>query len=107
LRFQDRGRSNHHEGLDAFLQRMRELGYAEGQNLAFEQGYSDGHIERFPALAAELPPRDVDLIFALGTPAAPAAKGQSATVPIVMVGGRNPVEGGLVSRLARPSGSSS
>jgi putative ABC transport system substrate-binding protein len=90
--------------LDAFLQRMRELGYAEGRNLVFEQRYSDGDIERFPALAAELLRVGVDVIFALGTPAAQAAKRQSRTVPIVMVGGRNPVEGGLVSSLARPGG---
>lgn len=67
---------------------MRQLGYAAGQNL----------------VAADLLRLDVDVIFALGTPAAQAAKAQSATVPIVMVGGRDPVEGGLVSSFARPGG---
>jgi putative tryptophan/tyrosine transport system substrate-binding protein len=88
----------------AFLQRMRQFGYVEGQNLVLEERYSDGDIERFPALAADLLRLNVDLIFSLGTPAAQAAKAQSATVPIVMVGGRNPVEGGLARSLARPGG---
>ncbi|HZO52189.1 MAG TPA: ABC transporter substrate-binding protein, partial [Bryobacteraceae bacterium] len=91
-------------GLETFLQRLRELGYAEGQNLVFEQRYSDGDVARFPSLAAELIRLDVDLIFALGTPATLAAKQQSSSIPIVMVGGRAPVESGLVNSLARPGG---
>jgi putative ABC transport system substrate-binding protein len=91
-------------GLNAFFQRLRELGYAEGQNLVFEQRYSDGDIERFPALAGELIRLGVDLLVVLGTPAAQAAQRHAPTLPIVMVGGRNPVEGGLARSLARPGG---
>ncbi len=90
--------------VEAFLQRLRELGYVEGQNLAFEPRYSDGDAARFPALAAELIRLDVDLVFALGTPAAQAVKQQSSTIPVVMVGGRTPVESGLANSLARPGG---
>ena len=83
---------------------MLELGYAEGRNLALEMRFSEGNAERFPALAADLMPLNVDLVLALGTPAAQATKRVSATIPIVMIGGRNVVESGLVSSLARPGG---
>ena len=91
-------------GLEAFLDRLRELGYAEGRNLVFEQRYTDGDVTRYPSLVAELLRLNVDLFFVLGTPAAEEVKRQAATIPIVMVGGRAPVESGLVKSLARPGG---
>src|SRR5258708_3896861 len=60
--------------LDLLLQGLRDLGYAEGENLAIEWRYSEGRAERFPELAAELARFPVDLIVAVSTPAALAAK---------------------------------
>jgi putative ABC transport system substrate-binding protein len=90
--------------LDAFKQALRQLGYVEGQNLIVEYRSSDGHIERFPQLAAELVRLNVDIIITRGTPAALAAKEATATIPIVMAANGGPVETGMVASLARPGG---
>jgi putative ABC transport system substrate-binding protein len=90
--------------LDLLLQGLRDLGYAEGENLAIEWRYSEGRAERFPELAAELARLPVDLIVAVSTPAALAAKAATETVPIVMVYVADPVGTGLVTSLARPGG---
>jgi len=90
--------------LDLLLQGLRDLGYAEGENLAIECRYSEGRAERFPELAAELARLPVDLIVAVSTPAALAAKAATETVPIVMVYVADPVGTGLVTSLARPGG---
>ena len=90
--------------LDAFKQALRQLGYIEGQNLIVEYRSGDGHIERFPQLAAELVRLNVDIIITRGTPAALAAKKATATIPIVMAAIREPVETGMVASLARPGG---
>ena len=86
---------------------LRELGYIEGQNIAFEYRYADGKRDRVPELAAELVRLKVDIIVAAGGSdgAVRAAKNATKTIPIVMVGaGRDPVEAGLVESLARPGG---
>ena len=90
--------------LDAFKQALRQLGYIEGQNLIVEYRSGDGHIERFPQLAAELVGLNVDIIITRGTPAALAAKKATATIPIVMAAIGEPVETGMVASLARPGG---
>ena len=90
--------------LDAFKQALRQLGYIEGQNLIVEYRSGDGHIERFPQLAAELVRLNVDIIITRGTPAALAAKKATATIPIVMAAIGEPVETGMVASLARPGG---
>ena len=90
--------------LDAFKQALRQLGYIEGQNLIVEYRSGDGHIERFPQLAAELVRLNVDIIITRGTPAALAAKEATATIPIVMAAIGEPVETGMVASLARPGG---
>ena len=90
--------------LDAFKQALRQLGYVEGQNLIVEYRSGDGHIERFPQLAAELVRLNVDIIITRGTPAALAAKKATATIPIVMAAIGEPVETGMVASLARPGG---
>ncbi len=90
--------------LDLLLQGLRDLGYAEGQNIAIEWRYSEGKAERFADLAAELVRHQVDLIVAMSTPAALAAKHATQTIPIVMVYVADPVGTGLVTSLARPGG---
>ena len=85
---------------------MRELGYIEGQNIAFEYRYSQGKRDRAPELAAELVRLKVDIIVVAGGGNwIQAVKNATKTIPIVMTGGgSDPVEAGLVESLARPSG---
>ena len=91
------------ESIEAFRQDMRERGYLEGKNIAYEYRWADGNSDRFPNLAAELVRLQVDIIVADSTGAALAAKNATTTIPIVMQAG-NPVAGGLVANLARPGG---
>jgi len=88
----------------AFRQALRELGYVEGQNIAYEYRYGEGAPERLATVAAELVRRPVDLIATYGTLATHAAKEATATIPIVMIGVGDPVRSGLVASLARPGG---
>jgi putative ABC transport system substrate-binding protein len=90
--------------VDVFRQRLRELGYVEGQNLVLEVRYADGKAERLPSFATELVGLRVDAILTEGTPAARAAKQATATIPIVLGTIADPVGTGLVSSLARPGG---
>src|SRR5260370_10300020 len=90
--------------LDAFRQGLRERGYVEGQNVVIECRTADGKIERFPQLAKELVPLDLDLIVASNTPAALAAKAATTTIPIVVPVMGDPIADGLVASLARPGG---
>jgi putative ABC transport system substrate-binding protein len=85
---------------------LRELGYIEGQNIAFEYRYAEGKRDRYPELAAELVRLKVDIIVvAGGGPVVQAAKNATKTIPIVMGGaGIDPVDAGLVESLARPGG---
>jgi putative ABC transport system substrate-binding protein len=92
------------KGLGAFWDRLRELGYVEGENLIVERRWADGQLERLPALMAEVVARKVDLIFTSGTPAALAAKKTTTTTPIVVAAMGDPLGTGLVSSLARPGG---
>jgi putative tryptophan/tyrosine transport system substrate-binding protein len=88
----------------ALREGLRELGYAEGQNFAFEFRSADGNTDRLPELAAELVRLPVDVIVATFTPCALAAKQATTTIPIVMAAVADPISAGLAQSLARPGG---
>jgi putative tryptophan/tyrosine transport system substrate-binding protein len=89
---------------EVFRQRLRELGYVEGQNLTIEWRFSEGKLDRLDSLAADLVRLKVDAIFGTATPTIQAAKKATTTIPIVMIAGADPVETGLVASLERPGG---
>ena len=82
---------------------LQELGYVEGQNIAFEFRSAEGKLDRLPELAAELARLKVDVIVALYVPPSLAAKQATTDIPIVVIVG-DPVETGIVPSLARPGG---
>ena len=86
----------------AFGERLRELGWVEGQNLVVESRWAEGRFERLPQLAAELVRLKCDVIAAVVTQASLAARNATDTIPIVMIGVSDPVAVGLVTSLARP-----
>jgi putative ABC transport system substrate-binding protein len=90
----------------AFVQRLRELGFAEGRNLVIEFRTAHGRVERLPELAAELARQNCDVLLAPGSEATLAAlKRASKDTPIVMVAiDYDPVATGHVASLARPGG---
>jgi putative ABC transport system substrate-binding protein len=90
--------------INAFMPALRELGYTEGLNIAFERKFADGDAKKLSGLAQELVDRRVDAIVAFATPAARAAKQASSTIPIIAIAMADPVEDELVSSLARPGG---
>jgi len=90
--------------LAAFRQGLKELGFAEGQNVVMEYRSADGRPERFPGLAEELLRVKIDVIVTRGTPAAIAAKQATGKIPIVMASSGDPLSTGLVASLAHPGG---
>ena len=82
---------------------LRELGYVEGQNIAFEFRSAEGKLDRLPELASELVRLNVDLIVALYVPSALAAKQATREIPIVIIAAE-PIETGIVASWARPGG---
>ena len=89
----------------ALLQGLRELGYEEAKNIAFEYRYGEGRRDRVRDHAVDLVRGKVDIIVSGGVQATRAAKNATQAVPIVMIGvGPDPVEAGLVESLAHPGG---
>src|SRR6516162_10236488 len=88
--------------VDAFLQGLHDLGYTNGQNITIERKFANWNSERLSELAVELVKYKVDLIAALFTPAARAAKQATDSIPIVAIGMADPVADELVASLARP-----
>jgi ABC-type uncharacterized transport system substrate-binding protein len=89
--------------MTAFREGLKEAGFAEGQNVAFEFRSAEGHNDRLPSLAAELVRLPVAAIVCNST-AATAAKAITTTVPIVFATASDPIQDGLVTSLSRPGG---
>ncbi len=90
--------------LDAFIQRLRELGNIEGKNILIEYRFAEGKADRLPELATELVRLKVDAIFTAGTPAIFALKQATKTIPIVFFSASDPIGTGVVASLAHPGG---
>ncbi|MGQ0579771.1 MAG: ABC transporter substrate-binding protein [Betaproteobacteria bacterium] len=87
-----------------FWQRLRELGWVEGENLMIERRWVEGRTDRLPGIMKDLVERGVDVIAAGGTPAVVAAARATRTVPVVSLAMVDPVGNGVAASLARPGG---
>jgi len=90
--------------VEAFRQRLRDLGYVEGQSITIEYRWAEGQDDRLPDLAADLVRLKPDVIVTTGTPGTLAAKQATKAIPVVMTSSGDPVQAGLVVSLARPGG---
>jgi putative ABC transport system substrate-binding protein len=98
------GAPGHSAPLEAFRQGLRGLGYIQGRNTIIDERFADDRSDRLTVLARELVHAEVDVIFAINTPAALAAKTATTTIPIVVTRVSDPIGAGLVASLARPGG---
>ena len=90
--------------VSAFVQRLRDLGWVEGRNVAFEFRWAEGRTERFAEIASEFVGLKVDVIITQNTPPVLAAKQATSNIPIVFASAGDPVGTGIVASLARPGG---
>lgn len=90
--------------VDALQERLKELGYSEGHNIAYVYRWAEGKLNRLTELAKELVDLKVDVITAFSTPAAIAAQKATQTIPVVFGGVGDPVGSGVVPSLSRPGG---
>jgi putative ABC transport system substrate-binding protein len=90
--------------VEAFGQRLRELGWLEGRTIAIEYRWGEGRPERYAEIAAEFVRLKVDVILAGGTEAAVAAKQATSVIPIIFSTAGDPIGSRLVASLARPGG---
>ena len=90
--------------VDAFLQKLRELGHVDGKTIVLEYRWAEGQDDRLPDLAAELVRAKPDVIVTTGSPGTLAAKRATDTIPIVFASSGNPIKAGLVASLNRPGG---
>ncbi len=91
-------------GQEAIGRMLRNLGYVDGKNIAFEYRYANNKVDQFPALADELVRLKVDVLLTPGTAGALALKNATRTIPIIFTDVTDPVAAGLVDSLARPGG---
>jgi putative ABC transport system substrate-binding protein len=89
---------------DHFRQGLRDLGYIDGQNIAFEYRSAEGQPVRLAIAASDLARLPVDIIMASGSAATFAVQQATTTIPIVMIAVGDPVRAGFVASLARPGG---
>src|SRR4029077_8085111 len=91
--------------ISVIRQALNEKGLVEGQNVALDYRWAEGQYDRLAKLAAELVRQQVGVIVTMGgEPAALAAKAATTTIPIVFVGGSDPIRVGLVTNVHRPGG---
>jgi putative ABC transport system substrate-binding protein len=93
-----------HPVIDAFRKGFATLGYVEAAGFAIEPRFAQGQLNRLPALSTELVRLGVDVIMALGGPAARSAKDATSAIPIVFSIVTDPVALGLVGSIERPGG---
>jgi putative ABC transport system substrate-binding protein len=89
---------------EEFVRGMRDLGYVEGRNIAYEFRHYGDDVESIPSLINDLLRAKVDIIVTGGTPAVRAAQTVTQSIPIVMGAAADPLGFGLVAGLARPGG---
>jgi putative ABC transport system substrate-binding protein len=91
------------KSFESFTQGLRDLAYIEDQNITFARRYADGKMEVLLSLAAELVGLQPDVIFAIGTPAARAAKASTETIPIIFARISDPKRRGLGKFIRSPA----
>jgi putative tryptophan/tyrosine transport system substrate-binding protein len=96
--------SSESQRVAAFVQRLRELGWIDGRNVAIEYRWAEGRNERYAEIAAEFVRLKVEVIVTQGSAPVLAAMHATSVIPIVFAGSGNPVANGLVASLPRPGG---